>query len=272
MAAHTRSQTANIENQKPTRREGNIVQLSGRIQSVKATEDWCREEAQSKSDYNRDGTKSIDVLRHMANLSSIQDAYLLASSDGDSSSEPSAPKAINLTFCDFLDSLPRTLLTVYVCRPTSNVPISRECCTVLVRCVRSQSVLDSDLTRVIGVGHLNFEDLFEVISGSRSGQSLEGLRMDSYYYTIAIVPAPGMHRLPAVRYLETIAPHLLKCHDPDSEYEIPEIEVGARELVPPNIEVLKVELSHVDFSFVIDFLTEQAKCLPPRGSTREHAS
>ena len=43
----TRSQTANIENQKPTRREGNIVQLSGRIQSVKATEDWCREEGSS---------------------------------------------------------------------------------------------------------------------------------------------------------------------------------------------------------------------------------
>lgn len=82
-----------------------------------------------------------------------------------------------------------------------------------------------------------------------SGQELIGLRFDTVHRLWPVLPAPGMHELSTVRFLETHKAHIERLkfepgHDPGVPVTtnpfLPDIECPFEQLLPPNIEVLKV--------------------------------
>lgn len=86
-----------------------------------------------------------------------------------------------------------------------------------------------------------------------SGHSLLGLRFDLLHRGWVIVPAPGMHELKTIRYLEICEEHIQRDNaesnqeadhdsdeDSDEEYPSPKIECPLEFLLPPNLEVLKI--------------------------------
>ncbi|KUJ07597.1 uncharacterized protein LY89DRAFT_742826 [Mollisia scopiformis] len=88
---------------------------------------------------------------------------------------------------------------------------------------------------------VNHEDFFRAISGSRSCKSLEALRVDFTSRCWIIVPAPGMDRLPNVKYLDVSAYHLQFKDESMERYPAPDIDCPLERLLPPRIEVLKID-------------------------------
>ncbi|KAN0116755.1 hypothetical protein V8E51_002732 [Hyaloscypha variabilis] len=85
----------------------------------------------------------------------------------------------------------------------------------------------------------NCSDFFSAIE--RTSGSLKGLRFDVAHWGNIIVPAPGMHKLRNVRYLEVAPDHIEIANEVLSwGFPIPDIECPLEQLLPPNVEVLKV--------------------------------
>jgi hypothetical protein len=75
-----------------------------------------------------------------------------------------------------------------------------------------------------------------------SGGSLKGLRFDTTHWGNVIVPAPGMHELRNVLYLEVAPDHIETADDILNlqHYQAPEIDCPLQQLPPPNLQVLKL--------------------------------
>jgi hypothetical protein len=101
---------------------------------------------------------------------------------------------------------------------------------------------DIDNTDIFDQSEIDHGDFFRAIQGSPAGQRLRGLRFNMMHRAWIIVPAPGMHELTGIRYLELSEEHIVRVHDevPYEGYPVPQIECPLECLFPPNLEVLKI--------------------------------
>lgn len=101
---------------------------------------------------------------------------------------------------------------------------------------------------------LNPEEYFDAISKTSAAESLEGLRLDLNYFRRALVPAPGMHKLIGVRYLELAVHHL--------DLDVGNSMNNLTNLLPPNLEVLKISPNANDVPGIYNVLLRREELVP----------
>ena len=110
---------------------------------------------------------------------------------------------------------------------------------------------------------INCTDYFTSIQQA-SGKSLKSLRFDITHWGNIIVPAPGMHQLPNVKYLEVAPDHLQalkEATNPDN-YAAPDIDCPLEHLLPPDLEVLKIMSYASDYAVLWQILARKSQLVP----------
>lgn len=97
--------------------------------------------------------------------------------------------------------------------------------------------VDTDTTYTVGNEVPEDSGYFRAIVDSH--QPLTGLRIDMSYRRLAQIPAPGMHGLQSVRYLEAGGDHIGRLDFDDSSV-LPDVHCPLEQVLPPNLEVLKI--------------------------------
>ncbi|KAE9376331.1 hypothetical protein N431DRAFT_479629 [Stipitochalara longipes BDJ] len=115
---------------------------------------------------------------------------------------------------------------------------------------------------IIDDEEINCSNYFAAIQRA-SGKSLKGLRFDVTHMGNLIVPAPGMHELRNVLYLEVAPDHIELAKDVLSfTIPIPDIECPLEHLLPPNLEVLKLTPSASDMPTLWNIVERRGDIVP----------
>jgi hypothetical protein len=109
---------------------------------------------------------------------------------------------------------------------------------------------------------VNCADYFSAIQRA-SGKSLQGLRFDVTHWGNIIVPAPGMHELRDVLYLEVAPDHIeVDKRVLNFQTPIPDIDCPLEQLLPPNLEVLKITPAASDLPTLWSILDRKSEIVP----------
>jgi hypothetical protein len=112
---------------------------------------------------------------------------------------------------------------------------------------------------------LNCRPFFDAIQKSPTGETLEGLRLDMTQEGYVVVPAPGLHKMNKILYLEE-APEHIEANEqilldlPDSP--VPGVDCLLEHLLPISLEVLKISPDAVDFPILTKILERKAEITP----------
>ena len=103
-------------------------------------------------------------------------------------------------------------------------------------------------TPTIGI-LLNCGDYFAAIQKSRAGNSLKGLRFDMTQEGFIVAPAPGLRGLKSILYLEVAKDHIEANEQMLLDLSLvppPDIRCSLEQLLPVNLEVLKISPDAAD--------------------------
>lgn len=164
--------------------------------------------------FTHKGLKTLDL--HYARVEEHDSTYLPSQIVGKS---VTALETLNLIDCDFC-------------------PVVLSWMLGFPRKLRYLSIgSDVDNADIFDHSLVDHGDHFRAISDS--GHRLEGFRFS--FTNWQIVPAPGLHEPSTIRFLETSEDHLERqVTEAGDEYPLPDIECPVEELLPPNLEVLKI--------------------------------
>jgi hypothetical protein len=94
------------------------------------------------------------------------------------------------------------------------------------------------------------------------GETLKGLRLDLWSQGWWVVPAPGLHELLHLQYLEIKPDHIEAPKEWEGHFPLPQIDCPIDKLLPPNTEVLKIGPYASAYPVLLDILERKAELVP----------